>query len=130
MIKEEALRKILDQLDILDYLVDSADILKIGNFQIYTNGYMWIVKDEIDGWASFHTRMAAIGSAKCMSSGDFGKALEIRNLDNDVANLATHVDSIALAARSNQTIEAKLSEAGYRHREKMQDLADLIINIL
>ena len=80
---------------------------------------------------SFSTRMGAMGYARCLQMNDIVTANQIKRLDEQAGSLETHMKSIAKAVDDHDDpLAAKQQQAEQRHREHMQSLARLVLNVL
>lgn len=129
MDKLDSLQKIIDQLDIMTYVAESASFLKLGDYEIFQEGKLWtLLGNNVD--KQFNTRMAAIGYSKCWSSADYQTAANIEKLDKEVGGSFMQVESISNAVKNNPQISPKLQQAEIKHKENMQELANLVLHIL
>jgi len=130
MTKVAAVKNIIDQLNLVEYMEDSARYVKVGPFRIEQNGdQTWeLVGPNTSIWLS--TRMGAMGYAKCLISESPWMADKILNLDHAVGLSHTHWQSISNAMSSNSSLGAKQQQAEERYRESMRQLQQAVLSIL
>jgi hypothetical protein len=131
MKKLDAVKRIIEQFDLLPYREQSARYVRVGPYKIsYQRSGNWTMtgKDLVE---TFSTRMGAMGYARCLQMNDNYTANQIKRLDEQAGSLETHMKSIAKAVDdNNDPLVAKQQQAEQRHREHMQSLARLVLNVL
>lgn len=131
MTKLDGVKRIIEQFDLLPYRESTAEFVRVGQYQIkHIDRYVWSLKgSNIKEY--FSTRMAAMGYARCLQMDNMPVANQIKRLDEQVGASRTHLQSITNAVDdSNDPILAKKQQAESKHRESMQSLATLLLNIL
>ena len=131
MKKLDSVRRIIDEFDVLPYRESTAEFVRVGGYKIkpISKG-VWSLKGS-NTKEYFSTRMAAIGYARCLQMKNDGVANQIRRLDEQVGASRTQLQSIAKAVDNNDDpILAKKQEAEIRHKENMQSLAKLLLELL
>lgn len=127
---KDELAEIINRLDILEYLEDTADYIRVGPYRINKKTDMsW----ELVGGEQariFSTRMGALGFAKCLLSQDAVTGQKIIELDEQAGATRSHVESIRRAQRTNDQIGAKVQEAQIRHRENIDLLVRTVLDLV
>lgn len=129
MDKLDSLQKIIDQLDVISYIAESATVFRIGDFDIVQEDSIWrLFGKNIN--KIFNTRMAAIGYARCCENNNQICMMQIEKLDQEIGGSFVQLESISNASKTNSQISPKVQQAEIKHRENMQELADLILHVL
>lgn len=129
MDKLDSLQKIIDQLDIISYIAESATMLIIGEFKIIQEDNLWrLFGKNIN--KTFNTRMAAIGYARCCENNNRNFMMQIEQLDQEIGGSFIQLESISNASKTNSQISPKVQQAEIKHRENMRELADLLLHVL
>jgi len=126
MSKVAAVKLIMDKLDLVDYLEDTARYIKVGPFKIESAGdNTWeIIGPNVSIWLS--TRMGAMGYAKCLTNDSPWMADKILTLDHAVGLAHNHMQSVAQASRLNESLGAKRQQAEDRYKEAMRQLSKAV----
>jgi hypothetical protein len=131
MKKLDTVKRIIEQFYLLPYREQSARYVRVGPYKIiYQHPGTWTMlgKGIVE---TFSTRMGAMGYARCLQMNDNYNANQIKQLDEQAGSLETHMKSIANAVDDdNDPLAAKQQQAEQRHREHMQSLARLVLNVL
>jgi len=131
MKKLDGVKRIIEQFDLLPYREQSARYVRVGPYKIsHRQSGNWIMtgKGVVE---NFSTRMGAMGYARCLQMNDNYTANQIKQLDEQAGSLDNHMKSIAKAVDDNDDpLVAKQQQAEQRHREHMQSLARLVLNVL
>ena len=131
MKKLDGVKRIIEQFDLLPYREQSARYVRVGPYKIiYEHPGIWkMLGKGLE--ETFSTRMGAMGYARCLQMNDNYNANQIKRLDEQAGSLETHMKSIANAVDDeNDPLAAKQQQAAQRHREHMQSLARLVLNVL
>lgn len=127
---KDELAEIINRLDILEYLEDTADYIRVGPYRVNKKTDMsWELVGD-DRVRIFSTRMGALGYAKCLLSQDAATAQKIVELDETAGATRSHMESIRRAQRTNDQIGAKVQEAQIRHQENIQLLARTVLDLI